>query len=103
MKKPATPERMTGPHSRKLTKTASILATLYAGSRLHRFKAERIGDHCLPSTISTLVHIHGLHFERRTVRVPNRFGTMTPVTEYRLADSSRKRAERLLTAWGALK
>lgn len=102
MKSPTTPQRKAGPRRRRLTKTASVLTALYSGQRLHRFKAERIGDHCLPSTISSLFHVHGIQFERRTVRVPNRFGTMTPVTEYRLAQSARKQANRLLTEWGVL-
>jgi hypothetical protein len=84
------------------TKNASILATLFAGNSLHRFQAERIGDHCLHSTISTLTHDYGLAFERRPVRVPNRFGSMTKVKEYRLAQSSRDPAEQLLKKWGEL-
>ena len=39
--------------SAKQTKAAEILMELYAGS-LNRFEAERIGDHCLNSTIAQL-------------------------------------------------
>ena len=39
--------------SAKQTKAAEILTELYGGS-LNRFEAERIGDHCLNSTIAQL-------------------------------------------------
>lgn len=62
------------------TKKARILALLHERS-LSRFEAERYGDHCLNSTISSLKKdghiIHGVMEE-----VPNRFGTMTRVMRY---------------------
>ena len=36
------------------TKESTILAIMRAGQSLNRFEAERLGDHCLPSTIATL-------------------------------------------------
>lgn len=36
------------------TKEMSILEELRTGRSLNRFEAERLGDHCLHSTISTL-------------------------------------------------
>lgn len=41
------------------TKTSRILAYLVAGGSLNRFEAERLGDHCLNSTISALKHNWG--------------------------------------------
>lgn len=96
MKKPTTPESMAGPHSRKSTKTRTILEVFVSGRTLNRFEAERLGDHTLNSTISTLVNAKGLVFIRHTEEVPNRFGTLTRVTRYRLANHSKKRALALL-------
>ena len=85
---------------RKPGKQARILLVFYRGHSLHRFEAERIGDHCLHSTISALFNGYGLVFDRKRVKVPNRFGTQTTVTQYRLAGSSREKAARLLSRWG---
>ena len=85
---------------RKPGKQARILLVFYRGHSLHRFEAEHIGDHCLHSTISALFNGYGLVFDRQRVKVPNRFGTQTTVTEYRLAGSSREKAARLLSLWG---
>jgi len=84
-----------------LDKQARIPLTLFEGRMLHRFKPEVIGDHTLNSTISTLANRHGLLFERAWIKVPNQFGSRTPVIEYALAVSSHDSARRLLIAWGA--
>lgn len=106
MKAPTTCKSMAGPHSRhfnsRKTKQATILLTLYSGQSLNRFEAERLGDHTLPSSISTFVHSHGLTFRRHSEQVPNSYGSLTTVTRYRLADSSRERAEALLKLWGVI-
>lgn len=80
-------------------KAANILSHFYAGESLNRFEAERIGDHCLNSTVSTLANRHGLAFHRQRESVPNRFGGRTSVNRYRLAESSRTAALDLLNRW----
>jgi len=70
------------------TKFERILTHLLAGNSLHRFSAEAIGDHALPSTISTFSNLHGIKFDRDWIEVPNRFGSTTRVMSYRLAVSS---------------
>lgn len=81
---------------RKATKELRVLAELTRGP-LHRFEAERIGDHCLPSTISALARRYGLRIERDWTRVPTRFGTEADVKRYWLADESRALALRLMS------
>jgi len=62
------------------TKKQRILEALRAGS-LNRFEAERIGDHCLHSTVSSLKesgHVILSHWER----VPTRWGAPCRVKRY---------------------
>ncbi len=49
---------------------------------LNRFEAERIGDHCLNTTISDLSK-QGWEFDREWETVPNRWGGETRVKRYR--------------------
>lgn len=72
-----------------------IVSELLAGSRLHRFQAERLGCHALPSQISDLEKT-GLRFDRRAVTVPTRWGADAHVMEYWLAPESYQLAARLL-------
>jgi len=65
---------------------------------LNRFQAEEIGDHCLPSTISSLKTLHGLEFPRRWVKVPNRFGGETSVKEYSTSEEDKRKI--LMKSWG---
>lgn len=74
------------------TKIAQILSHMIAGNSLNRFEAERIGDHCLNSTIAVLANRHGLKFQRQRERVPNRFGTHTDVTRYSLPAAQHEHA-----------
>ena len=62
------------------TKKARILELLQKRS-LNRFEAERYGDHCLNSTISSL-RKDGYIIYGVMEKVPNRFGTMTRVMRY---------------------
>ena len=52
------------------TKISRVLAYLLQDRSLNRFEAERLGDHCLHSTISSLTHGYGLKFARKSERVP---------------------------------
>jgi hypothetical protein len=81
--------------SKSSSKTESILLALTTRS-LNRFEAERLGDHCLNSTISTLTNFHGLNFERVKEKVPNRFGGQTTVVRYRLFNGESAKASQLL-------
>jgi hypothetical protein len=79
-----------------MSKLATILRLLLGGASANRFEAERIGDHCLHSTISTLANSYGLTFIRKWEKVPNRFGGKTRVVRYSLAPFERDRAAKLL-------
>ncbi|MEP1446267.1 MAG: hypothetical protein ABJK37_09185 [Paraglaciecola sp.] len=73
---------------RQLTKLDSMLLRFANGQKLNRFDAERIGDHCLPSTVSDLQKRNALTFCRKLVKVPNRFGSRTSVMMYWLEGES---------------
>lgn len=101
MKKATRPEEQSRPRkangsTKPLTKIGHILYHLMTGASLNRFEAERIGDHCLNSTISALANTYGLAFNRRRERVPNRFGTLTDVIRYSLPASQHDRATAVL-------
>ena len=87
-KKPPVSGRTQGAYRKTVTKNDTIMSEL-AERPLNRFEAEKIGDHCLPSTISRLTKLHGLEFPRRLVRVPNRFGGETSVMEYRTSEDDK--------------
>lgn len=78
------------------TKIARILDHLANGGSLNRFDAERLGDHCLNSTIAVLSGTYALNFIRQREKVPNRFGSATPVLRYRLSEKEQARARKLL-------
>lgn len=63
-----------------MTKKASILNVLRERS-LNRFEAQRYGDHCLHTTISTLTS-EGHKFHSEWERVPTRFGRDVRVKRY---------------------
>ena len=71
-----------------LRKNDTILNALVKAP-LTRFRAEELGDHCLPSTISGLSIQHGLEFPRKLVKVPTRFGGETSVMEYTTSEDDK--------------
>ncbi len=76
----ATGLNQTNTKHRHPTKKQRILEALRAGS-LNRFEAERIGDHCLHSTVSSLQksgYVILSHWER----VPTRWGSDCRVKRY---------------------
>lgn len=77
------------------TQKHRLLSAFYTGRRLHRFDAEELGAHALPSVVSGLEGT-GLKFDRRMVTVPTRWGSDAHVTEYWLAPESYPLAARLL-------
>ena len=78
------------------SKIARLLAHLLAGASVNRFEAERLGDHCLPSTVAVLANRHTLSFQRQPERVPNRFGKPCHVTRYSLPASEHDKARAVL-------
>lgn len=78
------------------TKIGRVLAYLLQDRSLNRFEAERLGDHCLHSTISSLTHSYGLKFARQSERVPNHWGLPCLVTRYSLPATEYKRARNVL-------
>ena len=87
-KKPPQSARTQGANNKTVSKNNTILNALVEGS-LTRFDAERLGDHCLPSTISALSNQHGLEFPRRWIKVPNRCGGETLCKEYTTSDEDK--------------
>lgn len=79
-----------------VSKIARILGILRSGISINRFEAERVGDHCLPSTISELGSCHDLIIERHFERVPNRWGDPCLVKRYNLPSSERDKADKVL-------
>jgi hypothetical protein len=77
-------------------KLKSMFYRFAQGKKYHRFSAELVGDHCLPTTISDLQKKHSIYFERKFIKVPNRFGSKTSVKLYWLQDDSLTKA-RLIT------
>ena len=76
------------------SKQSRILAHLLAGESLNRFDAERLGAHCLPTTISSLTSRFGLLFPPE--QVPNRFGGLTRVVRHSLPESQHGSARSVL-------
>lgn len=70
----------TAKHTASPTKQSRILRLLADGESLNRFEAERIGDHTLPSTISTLRHYHGLPLPRRLSNFHDCMGKLRALT-----------------------
>jgi len=89
-KKPPVSAKIEGAKNKILNKNNTIMGILYQRP-LHRFQAEVEGDHCLPSTISSLKTLHGLEFPRRWVKVPNRFGGETSVKEYSTSEEDKRK------------
>ena len=77
-------------------KLESMLYRFACGKRFHRFSAEIVGDHCLPTTISDLQISRGLYFSRKFIKVPNRFGSQTSVKLYWLEGGNLIKARRLI-------
>lgn len=89
-------QHTTARQSRAPTKIARVLAHMLDEGPLHRFEAEHIGDHCLPSTISNLSLRYGLTFRRTWERVPSRWGTPCDVIRFSIPRSERRHAREVL-------
>ena len=78
------------------SKEFTIIYHLLLGNSLHRFEAEGLGDHCLPSTISTISRKYGLEIPRKLVEVSTRFGGNTKVMRYWFSESDIEIIRKLL-------
>lgn len=76
---------------RKQRKHEVIAEALRNGS-LNRFEAERLGDHCLNSTVSDL-RKRGENVLSMREKVRNRFGGETSVNRYWIASDKRQQPE----------
>lgn len=83
-------------NNKKLGKLSRMLSVFASGQRLHRFTAEKIADHCLPTTISDLQARYSLSFSRDWLTVPNRFGSETRVRVYWLEGDNLERAQAII-------
>lgn len=84
--------------SRKCDSKEMVVLKVLLRRSLNRFEAEKIGDHCLHSTVSTLRHANGIDIDRVWETVPTRFGRATRVKRYRVALSGRMAAHRRIAA-----
>jgi len=84
------------PH--KLTKILRILAILSSGKSLNMFEAERIGDHTLRTTISTIQKKHGVYIHRKLENVKTRFENKTPVCRYWIVEQDLTHAREIVAS-----
>lgn len=59
--------------SRQHTKLGRVIEALRDPAGLNRFEAERLGDHCLNSTIAIIRQMYGDKLIQRREIVPSRF------------------------------
>jgi hypothetical protein len=95
-KKALTTDQSNKGKTSKQQKQLTILQHLINGNTLNRFEAERIGDHCLNSTVSYFCNSKGLSISRKRENVPNRFGGKTSVCKYWLSQEQRIQAIKLI-------
>lgn len=84
-------------HDAEYGKEHSMLIHFAKGTRLHRFTAEKLADHCLPTTISGLQKKHAIKFSREWVEVPNRFKQTTRVRLYFLEGDNLTKARAIVS------
>jgi len=95
---------------RQNTKIYRLLKLFSSGKRLHRFQAERYGDHTLNSSISDIQRRYGLSFQqqfmqhlrrlnrslRKSIKVNNSFGGETSIMLYFFDKKDREAVQMLL-------
>ena len=59
--------------NRQHTKLARVIEALRDPAGLNRFEAERLGDHCLNSTVAIIREMYGDKLIQRREIVPSRF------------------------------
>jgi hypothetical protein len=95
-KKPSGSGKSQRAHQKIGTKKFNIIQHFLEGLSLNRFEAEALGDHCLHSTVSTLVNKLGLEIPRKWEAVSNRFGGTTRVKRYWFSESDIAAIRKLL-------
>lgn len=95
-KKPSGSGKQQKAYLRTGPKEFTIIQHLLLGDSLHRFEAEALGDHCLPSTISTISRKYGLEIPRKLVEVSTRFSSNTTVMRYWFSESDIAKMRKLL-------
>jgi len=95
-KKPSGSGKQQKAYLRTGSKEFTIIQHLLLGDSLHRFEAEALGDHCLPSTISTISRKYGLEIPRKLVEVSTRFSSDTTVMRYWFSESDIAKMRKLL-------
>ena len=95
-KKPSSSPKSKRAHQKIGTKKFNIIQHFLKGLSLNRFEAEELGDHCLHSTVSTLVNKLGLEIPRKWEVVPNRFGGTTRVKRYWFSESDIAKVQSLI-------
>lgn len=100
--KEGNPKYTQTPHNTELGKEESMLTHFAQGERLHRFSAERLADHCLPSTVSSLQRKHLISFSREWVEVQNRFKKPTRVKLYFLQGEHLVKAQAIVSGRATL-
>jgi len=88
-KKPSGSPKTQRDYPKQGSKEFNIIQYLLSGKSLHRFKAETIGDHCLPSTISSISSKYNLEIPRKMIQVHNRFGSTTNVMCYWVSENDK--------------
>lgn len=87
-------------YSKASTKRETVLMWLInkseKGLRVTRFDAEKIGDHCLNTTVSELGQIDGIKISRRMTKRPTRFGKKVDCNEYWIAKPELHKARQAL-------
>lgn len=86
---------VSNPRVRHNTKLWRILDVLARGDSLHRFQAERLGDHVLHSTVCK-IQGYGIQVEREWITIPGFAGHPTRVCRYWLSTENCELAARLL-------
>ena len=86
-KTPGSPKSQGLSYLKEGTKYSNIIDVFQSGKSLNRFEAEELGDHCLHSTVSTLVNKLGFEISRKWEAVPNRFDGTTRVKRYWFSES----------------
>lgn len=81
---------------RRETKISRILRILVSGRSLNRFEAERVGDHCLHSTVSAIERRFSVTVNRRDEMVPGYGGRSARVCRYWLEPREREKGLKAL-------
>lgn len=67
---------------RQHTKLSRVIEALRDPAGLNRFEAERLGDHCLNSTVAIIREMYGDRLIQRWEEVPSRFADKVRVLRY---------------------